>query len=70
MDEMEIKENWVIVAKWYWCQITKHKKESWDVNLKKRIIWQKRCAFYKIDASGDADTEMQMRHFQMVLSVK
>ena len=35
MGEKEIKEKWVIIANWYWCQITKHKKEPWGVNLKK-----------------------------------
>ena len=27
----EIAEKWVIVAKGYWCWVTKHKKEYWGV---------------------------------------
>ena len=33
-------ERWVIVIRWYWCRITKHKKETWRKNFNKN--WDSR----------------------------
>ena len=58
MDEKKIIDKWVIIAKWYWCQINEHKSCIGHVLFFKKIFKGK-LKF----CSVNADTKTSMSRF-------